>query len=87
MVLRRIYGSERNAVTGECMKLHNEKLHNLYSYPNYIRQIKSRRMRLAGHVARMERREKRTRFWCEGPKEEDHSENRGVMGGWDHNGS
>jgi hypothetical protein len=40
-------------VTGEWRKLHNEELHNLYSSPDIIRQIKSRRMRWAGHVARM----------------------------------
>jgi hypothetical protein len=40
-------------VTGRCRKLHNEELHNLYSSPNIIRIIKSRRMRRAGHVARM----------------------------------
>jgi hypothetical protein len=52
-VLRRIFGSKRDEVTGEWRKLHNEELHNLYSSPNIIRQIKSRRMRWAGHVARM----------------------------------
>jgi hypothetical protein len=40
-------------LTGECRKLHNEELHNLYSYPDIIRQVKSRRMRWAGYVARM----------------------------------
>jgi hypothetical protein len=40
-------------VTGEWRKLHNEELHNLYSSPDIIRQVKSRRMRWAGHVARM----------------------------------
>jgi hypothetical protein len=40
-------------VTGEWRKLHNEELHNLYSSLNIIRPVKSRRMRLAGHVARM----------------------------------
>jgi hypothetical protein len=40
-------------VTGDWWKLHNEELHNLYSSPNIIRMIKSRRMRWAGHVARM----------------------------------
>jgi hypothetical protein len=52
-VLRRIFEPKRDEVTGECRKLHNEELHNLYSSPNIIRQIKSRLMRWAGHVARM----------------------------------
>jgi hypothetical protein len=52
-VLRRIFGPRRDDVTGEWRKLHNEELHNLYSSPNIIRKIKSRRMRCAGHVARM----------------------------------
>jgi hypothetical protein len=51
-VLRRIFGPKRNEVTGEWRKLHNEELHNLYSSPDIVRQIKSRRM-WAGHVARM----------------------------------
>jgi hypothetical protein len=53
-VLRRIFGPKRDEVTGEWRKLHNEELHILYSSPNIIRQINSRRMRWAGHVARME---------------------------------
>jgi len=52
-VLRRIFGPRRDEVTGEWRKLHSEELHNLYSSPNIIRQIKSRRMRWVGHVARM----------------------------------
>jgi hypothetical protein len=52
-VPRRIFGPKRDEVTGEWRKLHNEKLHNLYSSPNFIRQIKSRRMKCVGHVARM----------------------------------
>jgi hypothetical protein len=52
-VLRRIFGPKRDEVTGEWRKSHNEELHILYSSPNIIRQIKSRRMRWAGHVARM----------------------------------
>jgi hypothetical protein len=53
-VLRRIFGLNGDEVTGEWRKLHNEEIHNLYSAPNIIRQIKSMRMRWAGHVARME---------------------------------
>jgi hypothetical protein len=52
-VLRIIYGRKREEVTGEWRKLHNEELHNLHSSPDIIRQMKSRRMRWAGHVARM----------------------------------
>jgi hypothetical protein len=51
--LRRIFGAKRDEVTGEWRKLHSEELHILYSSPNIIRQIKSRRIRWAGHVARM----------------------------------
>jgi hypothetical protein len=52
-VLRRIFGLKRDEVTGGWRKLHNEELHNLYSSPNKIRMIKSRRMRWGWHVARM----------------------------------
>jgi hypothetical protein len=52
-VLRRIFGPKRDEVTGDWRKLHNEELHSLYSSPNIIRMIKSRRMRWAGHVAQM----------------------------------
>jgi hypothetical protein len=52
-VLRRIFGPKRNEVMGGWRKLHNEKLRDLYSLPSIIRIIKSRRMRWAGHVARM----------------------------------
>jgi hypothetical protein len=52
-VLRRIFGPKRDEVTGEWRKLHGGELHNLYSSPNIIRQIKSRSVRWAGHVARM----------------------------------
>jgi hypothetical protein len=51
-VLSRIFGPKRDEVTGEWRRLHNEKLYALYSSPN-IRAIKSRRVRWAGHVARM----------------------------------
>jgi hypothetical protein len=52
-VLRRIFGPKRDAVMGEWRKLHNEELHNLYSSPDIIMQIKSRPLTWAGHVARM----------------------------------
>jgi hypothetical protein len=53
ILLRTIFGPKRDEVTGDWRKLHNEELHNLYSSPNIIGMIKSRRMRWAGHVARM----------------------------------
>jgi hypothetical protein len=52
-VLRRIFGPKREEVTGERSKLHNEELNDQYSLPNLVRVIKSRRMRWAGHLARM----------------------------------
>jgi hypothetical protein len=52
-VLRRIFGAKRDEVTGECRKLYNEELNDLYSLPNIVRVVKSRRMRWAGHVAHM----------------------------------
>jgi hypothetical protein len=51
--LRRIFGSKRDEVTGALRKLHNEELHDLYSSPNIVWEIKSRRMRWMGHVARI----------------------------------
>ena len=53
-VLRRIFGPKRDGVTGEWRKLHNEELNDLYCSPNIVWVIKSRRMRWAGHVARIE---------------------------------
>jgi hypothetical protein len=54
-VLRRIFGPKRDEVTREWRKLHNEELNDLYCSPNIVRVIKFRRMRWAGHVARMGR--------------------------------
>ena len=50
-VLRRVFGPKRDEVTGEWRKLHNKELSDLYSLPNIVRVVKSRRMRWAGHVA------------------------------------
>jgi len=52
-VLRKVFGPKRDEVTREWRKLHNEKLNDRYSLPNIVRVVKSRRMRWAGHVARM----------------------------------
>ena len=52
-VLRRVFGHKRDKVTGEWRKLHNEELSDLYSLPNIVWVVKSRRMRWAGHVASM----------------------------------
>ena len=52
-VLRRIFGPKEDKVTGKWRKPHNEELNDLYCSPNIVRVIKSRRMRWAGHVARM----------------------------------
>ena len=52
-VLRRIFGPRRDEVMGGWRRLHNEELNDLYTSPNIVRVIKSRRMRWVGHVARM----------------------------------
>ena len=51
--MRRIFGPRNDEVTGEWRKLHNEELNDFYTSPNIVRVIKSRRIRLIGHVARM----------------------------------
>jgi hypothetical protein len=79
-VLRRIFGPTRAEVTGEWRKLHNRELHNLYSSPDIIRQIKSRRMRWARHVARMGEEETCRGFWWESTKEKVHLEDKGLDG-------
>jgi hypothetical protein len=70
-VLRRIFGPKREEVTGEWRKLHRGELHNLYSSPDIIRQIKSRRMRSVGHVARTEEERSMYRVWTGKPEGKD----------------
>ena len=53
MLLRRIFGRRWDEVTGECRRLHNDELNDLYYTSDIVRVIKSRRMRWSGHVARM----------------------------------
>jgi len=53
MVLKRIFGHRKDEVMGEWRRWHNEELNDLYSSPNIVRVIKSRRMRWVGHVVRM----------------------------------
>jgi hypothetical protein len=62
-VLRRIFGPKRDEVTGEWRRLHNEELCALYSSPNAIQMIKSRRLRCTGHVACVGKVELHTGFW------------------------
>ena len=61
-VLRKIFEAKRDEITGELRKLHNAELHPLYSSPNIIRDLKSRRLRWAGHVARTEQSRMHTEF-------------------------
>jgi hypothetical protein len=68
-------------VTGERRRLHNEELYALYSSPNITLVIKSRRMRWAGHVARMGDRRDANRVLVGRPEEGDHLEDPGLMGG------
>jgi hypothetical protein len=71
-VLRRIFGPKRDEVTRDWRKLHNEKLHNLYSSPDIIRMIKSRGMRWEEHVARMGETRNAYRILVGKPEERDH---------------
>jgi len=80
MVLRRIFGPRRDEVTGEWRRLRNEELNDLYSSPNIVRVIKSRRMRLAGHVVRMGEERGCIGSWWGNRREEDHWGDLGVDG-------
>jgi hypothetical protein len=79
-VLRRIFGSKRDEVKEERRKLHNGELHNLYSSADIIRQIKSRRMRWAGHVARIGEGRNVYRFLVGKPEGKGRLEDQGVEG-------
>jgi hypothetical protein len=80
VLLRRIFGPKRDDVTGEWKKLHSEELHNLYSWSNIIKQIKSRRMRWAEHVARMREERKVYNVLVGKPEGKNHLEDQGVDG-------
>jgi hypothetical protein len=71
-MLRRIFGQKRDEVTGEWIKLHNEKLHNFRSFPSIIRMIKLRWMRWADHIAQMGRRRKNMGYLRGSQRERDH---------------
>ena len=72
MVLRRIFGPRRDEVTGKWRGLHNEELNDLYCSPNIVWVIKSRRMRWAGHVARMGEERGCIGSWCGNRRERDY---------------
>ena len=76
----RIFGPKRDEVTGEWRKLHNEELNDLYRSPNIVRVIKWRRMRWAGHVARMGEGEACTVLWWGNQRERDDLGDPGVDG-------
>jgi len=86
MVLRRIFGPRRDEVTGEWRRLHDEELNDLYSSPNIVRVIKSRRMRWAWHVGRMGEERGVCRVLVGNRRERDHWGDFGVDGwiilGW-----
>jgi hypothetical protein len=79
-VLRGIFGPKRDEVTGEWRKLHSGELHNLYASTNIVRQIKSRRMRWAGHVARMGEGRNVYRVLVGKPEGKSHLKDQGVDG-------
>jgi len=80
MVLRRIFGPRRDEVKGEWRRSHNEELNDLYSSPNIVRVIKLRKMRWAGHVARVGEERGCIGSWWGSRRERDHWGDLGVDG-------
>jgi hypothetical protein len=80
-VLRRIFRSKRNVVTGGWRKIRNEELYNLYFSPSIIRMIKSRMMKWAGHVALLVERGMHIGYWWESQMKRAHWEDKSI-GGW-----
>ena len=78
--MRRKFGLRSDEVTGDWRRLHNEELNDLYSSPNIVRVIKSRRMRWAGHVARMGEEMGCIGSWWGNRRERDHWGDLGVDG-------
>jgi len=70
-MLRRIFGPKRDEVTGNWRKLHNEELNDLYCSPNIVRVIKSRKIRWAGYVARMDEKKRRIQGFGGEPREKE----------------
>jgi len=80
MVLRRVFRPRRDEVTGEWRRMHSEELNDLYSSPNIVRVLKSRRMRWAGHVARTVEERGCIGSWWGNRGEGDHWGDLGVDG-------
>jgi hypothetical protein len=79
-VLRRIFGPKREEVAGGWRRLHNEELHNLYAASSITKMMKSRRIRMAGHVARVGDMRNIYKFWSENLKGKDQTEDLDVDG-------